>query len=40
MLVSSTGKAERMMGVESEIKIGQQFEFAIHEDKGFRQKPD
>ena len=38
MLVSSTGKAERMIGMESEIKIGQQFEFAIHADKGFRQK--
>src|ERR1700737_287540 len=37
MLVSSTGKAERI-GMESEIKIGQQFEFAIHADKGFRQK--
>ena len=24
--------------MESEIKIGQQFEFAIHADKGFRQK--
>jgi hypothetical protein len=32
------GKAERMIGVESEIKIGQQREFAIHADKGFRQK--
>ena len=38
MLVSSTGKAERMIGMESEIKIGQQFEFAIHADKEFRQK--
>ena len=38
MLVSSTGKAERMIGMESEIKIGQQFAFAIHADKGFRQK--
>ena len=32
------GKAERMIGMESEIKIGQQFEFAMHADKGFRQK--
>ena len=24
--------------MESEIKIGQQFEFVIHADKGFRQK--
>jgi hypothetical protein len=38
MLISSTGKAERMIGMESEIKIGQQFEFAIHADKGSRQK--
>jgi hypothetical protein len=38
MLVSSTGKAERMIGMESEIKIGQQFDFAIHADKGSRQK--
>jgi len=27
-----------MIGMESEIKIGQQFEFAIHTNKGFRQK--
>jgi hypothetical protein len=27
-----------MIGVESEIKIGQQFEFAMHAEKGFRQK--
>jgi hypothetical protein len=27
-----------MMGMESEIKIGQQFEFAIHAEKGSRQK--
>jgi hypothetical protein len=27
-----------MIGMESEVKIGQQFEFAIHADKGFRQK--
>jgi hypothetical protein len=26
------------MGMKSEIKIGQQFEFAIHADKGPRQK--
>jgi len=32
------GKAERMIGMESEIKIGQQFEFALHADKGLRQK--
>jgi hypothetical protein len=32
------GTAGRMIGMESEIKIGQQFEFAIHADKGFRQK--
>ena len=38
MLISSTGKAERMIGMESEIKIGQQFEFAMHADKGSRQK--
>jgi hypothetical protein len=38
MLVSSTGKTERMTGMESGIQIGQQFEFAIHADKGFRQK--
>jgi hypothetical protein len=38
MLVSSTGKAERMISMESEIKIGQQFEFAIHADKGLRHK--
>jgi hypothetical protein len=38
MLVSSTGKAERMIDMESEIKVGQQFEFAIHADKGLRQK--
>jgi hypothetical protein len=31
-------KAERMVGMESEIKIGQQFEFAVHEDKSCRQK--
>jgi hypothetical protein len=33
-----SGKAERMIGMESEIKIGQQFEFARRADKGFRQK--
>ena len=38
MLVSSTARAERMIDMESEIKIGQQFEFAIHADKGLRQK--
>ena len=38
MLVSSTGTAERMIGMESEIKIGQKFEFAKHADKAFRQK--
>jgi hypothetical protein len=27
-----------MIGMEAEIKIGQQFEFAIPADKGFRQK--
>jgi len=27
-----------MISMKSEIKIGQQFEFAIHADKGFRQK--
>ena len=27
-----------MIGMESEIKIGQQFEFALRADKGFRQK--
>ena len=27
-----------MIGMESEIKIGQHFEFAMHPDKGFRQK--
>jgi len=32
------GKAERMTGMESEIKIGQQFEFAIHAETGFWQK--
>ena len=32
------GKAERMISMKSEIKIGQQFEFAMHADKGFRQK--
>jgi hypothetical protein len=31
------GKAERT-GMESEIKIGQQFEFAMHEDRGCWQK--
>ena len=34
----SRGEAERMMSMKSEIKIGQEFEFAIHADKGFRQK--
>jgi hypothetical protein len=38
MLVSSTGKEERMIGMESEIKIGQQFEFTMHADKGSRQR--
>ena len=38
MLVSSTGNAERMIGMKSEIKIGQQFEFAIRADKELRQK--
>jgi hypothetical protein len=32
------GKAERMIGMESAIKIGQQFEFAIHADTALRQK--
>jgi hypothetical protein len=27
-----------MIGMESEIKVGQQFEFATHGDKGSRQK--
>src|SRR3979490_2924137 len=36
--MGARGKGERMISVESEIKIGQQFEFAIHPDKGFRQK--
>jgi hypothetical protein len=27
-----------MAGMESEIKIGQQFEFVMHADNGFRQK--
>jgi hypothetical protein len=27
-----------MMGMESEIKVGQQFEFAMHAEKGPRQK--
>jgi hypothetical protein len=36
--MGARGKAERMISMESEIKIGQQFEFAIHADKGFRQK--
>ena len=43
MLVSSTGKAEtgkaeRTTAMESDIKIGQQFEFAPHADKGSKQK--
>jgi hypothetical protein len=38
MLLSPIGEAERMMDMESEIKIGQQFEFAIHADKGLRQR--
>src|SRR5580704_11977964 len=38
MLVSSTARAERMIDMESEIKIGQQFEFAVHAGNGFRQK--
>jgi hypothetical protein len=38
MLVFQTGKPERMIGMESEIKIGQQFEFVMHADKGFKQK--
>jgi hypothetical protein len=33
-----SGKAERMKGMESAIKIGQQFEFALQADKGLRQK--
>jgi len=32
---NKSGEEEKM---ESEIKIGQQFEFAMHADKGFRQK--
>ena len=36
--VSSTGNAERTIGMKSEIKIGQQFEFAIRADKELRQK--
>ena len=35
MLVSSTGKGERMIGLESEIKIGQQFEFATPVDEHY-----
>ena len=31
-------KAERIIGMKSEIKIGQQFEFAIRADKELRQK--
>src|SRR2546430_1530227 len=38
MLVSSTGKPERMTGMESEIKIGQHFEFVIQANNGCRQK--
>ena len=38
VFVSSTGNAERMIGMKSEIKIGQQFEFAIRADKELRQK--
>jgi len=38
MLVFQTGKPERMIDMESEIKIGQQFEFVMHADKGFKQK--
>ena len=37
-LVSSIGNAERMISMKSEIKIGQQFEFAIRADKELRQK--
>src|SRR5437868_4138917 len=36
--MGARGKAERMISMKSEIKIGQQFEFAIQADKGFRQK--
>jgi hypothetical protein len=32
------GEAERMISMESEIKIGQQFEFAIHASKECKQK--
>jgi len=38
VFVSSTGNAERTIGMKSEIKIGQQFEFAIRADKELRQK--
>jgi len=38
VFVSSTGNAERMIGMKTEIKIGQQFEFAIRADKELRQK--
>jgi hypothetical protein len=37
-LVSSARKAERMISMESDIKIGQQFEFAMHADNGPKQK--
>jgi hypothetical protein len=36
VFVSSTGNAERTIGMKSEIKIGQQFEFAIRADKELR----
>jgi hypothetical protein len=38
MVVSPSGKAERMIDMKSEIKIGEQFEFAVRSDKEFRQK--
>jgi hypothetical protein len=38
VFVSSTGNAERAIGMKSEIQIGQRFEFAIRADKELRQK--
>jgi hypothetical protein len=38
VFVSSTGNAERTIGMKSEINIGQQSEFAIRADKELRQK--
>src|SRR5579862_1913034 len=36
--MNQRSEAERMIGMQSEIKIGQHFEFAIHPDNGSRQK--